>query len=139
MMRSLTVFIAAMLLVSSDGFSYSRVLPSTSNPRAAQRTVVAVDTNVIIGCAVGLAGIAGGVGVMSFAEKQAIRTSESGALSDETKTKMSAKFMEDVEMNAIGLDDTLGRMEQAMAKRKGVSVGELNIEDTKKEVLDDGW
>ena len=83
MMRSLTVFIAAMLLVSSDGFSYSRVLPSTSNPRAAQRTVVAVDTNVIIGCAVGLAGIAGGVGVMSFAEKQAIRTSESGALSDE--------------------------------------------------------
>ena len=48
--------------------------------------------------------------------------------------------MEDVEMNTVGLDDTLSKMERAMALRKGVSVEELEVSTgSGKEVLDDGW
>jgi hypothetical protein len=163
-MRILTAAISALYLGCSNAFSHPRVIPLPSNPRAAKQVVVAVDQNVIMGVGVGLAGLLGGVGIMALTEKQAIRTQEEGVMSDDvsppvftdsaklcfshcvpssltqTKTKMQAKFMEDVEMNTVGLDDTLAKMERAMAQRKGVSVEELDVSTgTGKEVLDDGW
>ena len=47
--------------------------------------------------------------------------------------------MEDVEMQAVGLDDTISKMEAAMAKRQGIDVEELDKEVTVTEKLDDGW
>ena len=100
-----------------------------------------VDTNVIIGVAVGVLGLGGGIGVMAFAEGQVERFEERGsdAMSDETKTKLASQFMEDVEMQAVGLDDTISKMEAAMAKRQGVDVEELEKNIDVDEVLDDGW
>jgi hypothetical protein len=103
--------------------------------------VVGVDPNVIGGVAVGLGGLLSGVGLMAFQENQVTRSEERGSdvISSETKTKLSAQITEDVEMNALGLDDTVTRMEKALAKRKGASVDEVIGEVEKKEVLDDGW
>jgi ATP-dependent protease ClpP protease subunit len=100
-----------------------------------------VDTNVIIGVAVGVLGLGGGIGLVAFAEGQAERFDERGsdAMSDETKTKLASQFMEDVEMQAVGLDDTISKMEAAMAKRQGVDVEELEKDIEVDEVLDDGW
>ena len=100
-----------------------------------------VDTNVIIGVAVGLGGLGGGIGLVAFAEGQAERFEERGsdAMSDETRSKLASQFMEDVEMQAVGLDDTISKMEAAMAKRQGIDVEELDKEVTVTEKLDDGW
>lgn len=118
--------------------SHSRALPSAAR-RA--RVVVGVDANVIAGVGVGLAGLLSGVGLMAFQDNQVARAEERGSdvVSDATKTKLSAQFMEDVEMNALGLDDTVSKMERALAKRKGMSVDAAIGEIDKKEVLDDGW
>ena len=100
-----------------------------------------IDTNVIIGVGVGVLGLAGGVGLVAFAEGQAERFEERGsdAMSEETKSKLAAQFMEDVEMQAVGLDDTISKMEAAMAKRQGIDVEELEKDITVTEKLDDGW
>ena len=42
-------------------------------------------------------------------------------------------------MQAVGLDDTISKMEAAMAKRQGVDVEELEKNIDVEEVLDDGW
>ena len=134
-----TLLLAFALFSSASALvTHSRALPSASK-RA--RVVVGVDPNVIGGVAVGLGGLLSGVGLMAFQENQVTRSEERGSdvISSETKTKLSAQFMEDVEMNALGLDDTVTRMEKALAKRKGASVDEVIGEVEKMEVLDDGW
>jgi hypothetical protein len=76
-----------------------------------------------------------------FADGQVERFEERGsaAMSEETKSKLAAQFMEDVEMQAVGLDDTISKMEAAMAKRQGIDVEELEKDITITEKLDDGW
>ena len=100
-----------------------------------------VDTNVIIGVGIGVLGLAGGVGLVAFADGQVERFEERGsaAMSEETKSKLAAQFMEDVEMQAVGLDDTISKMEAAMARRQGIDVEELEKDITITEKLDDGW
>ena len=132
---------AVLLFVLASGVSglvsHSRTLPSAKH-RA--RVVVNVDANVIAGVGVGLVGLAAGVGIMAFQDNQVARAEERGSdvVSEATKTRLSAQFMEDVEMNALGLDDTVAKMERALAKRKG-DVNKVIGEVEKKEVLDDGW
>ena len=93
-----------------------------------------VDTNVIIGVGIGVLGLAGGVGLVAFADGQVERIAERGsaAMREETKSKL-------VEMQAVGLDDTISKMEAAMAKRQGIDVEELEKDITITEKLDDGW
>jgi hypothetical protein len=133
------IFLALALSTGVSGLvPHSRALPSAAQ-RA--RVLVGVDANVIAGVGVGLAGLLSGVGLMAFQENQVARAEERGSdvVSEATKTKLSAQFMEDVEMNALGLDDTVSKMERALAKRKGMSVDAAIGEIDKKEVLDDGW
>lgn len=102
--------------------------------------MVQVDTQVILGVGVGVAGVAAGVGLMAFQDNQVARAEARGSdvVSDVTKTKLSAQFMEDVEMGSVGLDDTVSKMERAIAKRKGLKVEELEA-PVARDVIDDGW
>eukprot|EP00614_Pseudopedinella_elastica_P010860 CAMPEP_0172588560 /NCGR_PEP_ID=MMETSP1068-20121228/7450_1 /TAXON_ID=35684 /ORGANISM="Pseudopedinella elastica, Strain CCMP716" /LENGTH=141 /DNA_ID=CAMNT_0013383927 /DNA_START=22 /DNA_END=447 /DNA_ORIENTATION=- len=130
----------ALMLAGANGFALtqSRVLPK-------QRTavVLGVDGNTagIIGVAV--AGLGAGIGIMAFAESRIERSEELGSdvMSEDTKKKLSAQFMEDVEMQSVGIDDVVTKMEKAMAKRKGVEVEELDKDLGEKKVVvkDDGW
>ena len=99
-----------------------------------------VDGNVIIGAAVAAAGLGAGAGFVWFTEAATMRAEERGstAVSDETKSKLASKFMEDIEM-AQDLDDVVTKMEKAMAKAQGIDVDDLESKKVEREVLDDGW
>lgn len=80
-----------------------------------------IDAAVLQGGAAALAGLAVGVGGVMFSEKQIERGEErdSDVVSQETRAKMSAMFMEDEVMPDSSLDDTVRRMEAALAASKG--------------------
>ena len=75
----------------------------TAAPRARTSTAVnMVDLNTVIGVGVGVAGLAGGVGIVWWTEQAGKIAEERGgsAMSEETKQKMAGMFMEDVEVQA---------------------------------------
>ena len=98
-----------------------------------------IDTDVLIGGGLLVGFTALGAGVIGFVEQ---RTLSGDSLSDETKTKMAAMFMEDEEL-AGDYTDTISKMEAALAKAEGRDVEEDLDEATKAkldaEKLDDGW
>jgi len=104
--------------------------------------MVAVDAAVIQGGAAAVGGLAVG-GLMAWFSEQQVEQGEkrgSDAVSEATRAKMSAMFMEDEVLPDGSLDDTVARMEAAMAKAKGEEV----VQEEKKEEkptssIDDGW
>eukprot|EP00633_Aureoumbra_lagunensis_P002185 CAMPEP_0197286912 /NCGR_PEP_ID=MMETSP0890-20130614/2739_1 /TAXON_ID=44058 ORGANISM="Aureoumbra lagunensis, Strain CCMP1510" /NCGR_SAMPLE_ID=MMETSP0890 /ASSEMBLY_ACC=CAM_ASM_000533 /LENGTH=107 /DNA_ID=CAMNT_0042755879 /DNA_START=159 /DNA_END=482 /DNA_ORIENTATION=- len=104
-----------------------------------------LDSNVVTGVAVGVAGFGSGIALAYFAENQIVRAEQRGSdvLSDSTKAKMSAMFMEDEVMPETGLDETVRRMEEALAKAKGEDATEEKKEEESerpaKVPKDDGW
>ncbi|KAJ8600675.1 hypothetical protein CTAYLR_007446 [Chrysophaeum taylorii] len=115
-----------------------------SSPRRAFRvqSLQMIDQNVLVGGAVALSGFATGIAMAYFAEQQIVRAESRGSevISDTTRAKMSAMFMEDEVMPEAGLDDTVRRMEEAMAKAKGE---DTSAREEKEPVAvqpkDDGW
>ena len=75
-----------------------------------------IDTDVLIGGGLLVGFTALGAGVIGFVEQ---RTLSGDSLSDETKTKMAAMFMEDEELSTTNLDDTISKMEKAELKEAG--------------------
>ncbi|GMI05183.1 hypothetical protein TrLO_g13136 [Triparma laevis f. longispina] len=109
--------------------------PRTSN------TSLNLDTNYIIGGAVGLLGLGAGIGIVAFTEKQGDRTIERGGLSDSTVNNLSGMFMEDVEVSSVNdVGGLVERLEEAL-KEAGGEVEDLDEEEIRKkqEELDDGW
>mmetsp|Transcript_1508 Transcript_1508/g.3857 ORF Transcript_1508/g.3857 Transcript_1508/m.3857 type:complete len:143 (+) Transcript_1508:60-488(+) len=110
--------------------------------RAVKSSLRMVDQNVLIGGGVAVSGFATGIFAAWFSEQQIVRAEERGsaAVSDGTRARMSAMFMEDEVMPETDLDETVRRMEEAMAKAKGEETTE---EETAKPVAaapkDDGW
>ena len=63
----------------------------------------------------------------------------SDAVSEATRAKMSAMFMEDEVLPDTTLDDTVSRMEAALAAAKGEAAVEEKVEEKPASSIDDGW
>ena len=96
------------------------------------------ETDVLIGGGLLVGFTALGAGEIGFIEK---RTLSGDSLSDETKTKMAAMFMEDEELSTTNLDDTISKMEKALAEAEGRDVveGDGLTEAEKAELKEAGW
>ena len=60
-------------------------------------------------------------------------------VSEATRAKMSAMFMEDEVLPDTTLDDTVLRMEAALAAAKGEAAAEEKVEEKPSSSIDDGW
>ena len=99
-----------------------------------------IDSDIILGAGLLFGGTAMGAGVIAFVENQGQRTNDRGGMSDETKTRMAAMFMEDEELYTTDLDDTITKMEAALAQAEGREVVEGDgLTEKEKEALTDSW
>ena len=86
-------------------------------------------------------GLAVGLGMAWFSEQQVEQGEQRGsdAVSEATRAKMSAMFMEDEVLPDTTLDDTVSRMEAALAAAKGEAAVEEKVEEKPASSIDDGW
>ena len=90
-----------------------------------------LDAAVIQGGAAAVGGLAVGLGMAWFSEQQVEQGEQRGsdAVSEATRAKMSAMFMEDEVLPDTTLDDTVLRMEAALAAAKGEAAAEEKVEE----------
>ena len=100
-----------------------------------------LDAAVIQGGAAAVGGLAVGLGMAWFSEQQVEQGEQRGsdAVSEATRAKMSAMFMEDEVLPDTTLDDTVSRMEAALAAAKGEAIVEEKVEEKPASSIDDGW
>ena len=102
-----------------------------------------VDDNLIMGGAIGVFGLAAGIGLVAFTESQGERAKERGSgLSDSMSTRITGGLMEDVEVSSVDdLGSLTSQLEKALKESKGAEVTEMTEEEKKKieEEADDGW
>ena len=100
-----------------------------------------LDAAVIQGGAAAVGGLAVGLGMAWFSEQQVEQGEQRGsdAVSEATRAKMSAMFMEDEVLPDTTLDDTVSRMEAALAAAKGEAAVEEKVEEKPASSIDDGW
>lgn len=104
-----------------------------------------VDTNVIMGGGIAVAGLVAGIGMVSFAENMGQRSKDRGSgLSDSMATRITGGLMEDVEVDSVSdLSSLTDKLEQALKETGGADEKQLQMseEDKKRiaEEADDGW
>jgi len=99
-----------------------------------------VDTQVLMGGGIAVAGLAAGIGMVAFAEKMGERSE----LSDDMATRITGGLMEDVEVDSVSdLSSLTDKLEAALMETGGADEKELAMseEDKKRiaEEADDGW
>ena len=133
----------AVLAGTAGAFSTSRnALVAPRRPAAASSQLQMLDAAVIQGGAAAVGGLAVGLGMAWFSEQQVEQGEQRGsdAVSEATRAKMSAMFMEDEVLPDTTLDDTVLRMEAALAAAKGEAAAEEKVEEEKRSSsIDDGW
>ncbi|GMH71626.1 hypothetical protein TrST_g1390 [Triparma strigata] len=135
------LFMRSTLLLLLLPLSLSFSPPPSFLPPRPSSTSLSVDSNYLIGGAVGLLGLGAGIGVVAFTEKQGERTVQRGGLSENTVTNLSGMFMEDVEVSSVNdVGGLVERLEEAL-KEAGGEVEDLSEEEIrrKQEEADDGW
>ena len=101
--------------------------------------------NVIQGIGVGVFGLAFGIGLVAFTEKQGERAKErGGGLSDNMSTKIAGMLLEDVEVSSVSdLGSLTSQLEKALKETGGAKEEDLEMseEDKKRiaEEAEDGW
>lgn len=114
-----------------------------SRPARSSGAMRMVDQDVLMAGGVALAGVICGAGLVAFTEAQGERTAQRGSISDTTKQKMSAQFMEDDEMPSnYDVDDVRSRMRAALrADQTAEELAQMTAKATAREVeeADDGW
>ena len=135
--------VSIALLAGAGAFSTSRnALVAPRRPAAASTQLQMLDAAVIQGGAAAVGGLAVGLGMAWFSEQQVEQGEQRGsdAVSEATRAKMSAMFMEDEVLPDTTLDDTVLRMEAALAAAKGEAAAEEKVEEEKRSSsIDDGW
>ena len=132
----------AVLAGTAGAFSTSRnALVAPRRPAAASSQLQMLDAAVIQGGAAAVGGLAVGLGMAWFSEQQVEQGEQRGsdAVSEATRAKMSAMFMEDEVLPDTTLDDTVLRMEAALAAAKGEAAAEEKVEEKPSSSIDDGW
>ena len=104
-----------------------------------------VDSNILMGGGIAVAGVVAGVGLVAFAESMGERSKErGGGLSDSMATKITGGLLEDVEVDSVSdLSSLTDKLEAALKETGGADAKELAMseEDKKRiaEEADDGW
>ena len=139
---TMRVSIAALSISIAGAFSTSKnTLVAPRRPAAASSQLQMLDAAVIQGGAAAVGGLAVGLGMAWFSEQQVEQGEQRGsdAVSEATRAKMSAMFMEDEVLPDTTLDDTVSRMEAALAAAKGEAAVEEKVEEKPASSIDDGW
>lgn len=135
--------VIAVLAGTAGAFSTSRnALVAPRRPAASSSSQLQMlDAAVIQGGAAAVGGLAVGLGMAWFSEQQVEQGEQRGsdAVSEATRAKMSAMFMEDEVLPDTTLDDTVLRMEAALAAAKGEAAAEEKVEEKPSSSIDDGW
>ncbi|CAM9207161.1 unnamed protein product [Chrysoparadoxa australica] len=101
-----------------------------------------MDQNILIGVAAGAGGLIAGLGIMAFTESQGERTSARGSLSEDMALKLSAKLMEDIDVDDTDVQSVTSKMREALAQAQTdeeTAAMDRKKEEQKMEDLDDGW
>ena len=88
-----------------------------------------VDSNVIQGAAIAIAGLGAGIGLVVFTEAQGERAKERGSnLSDNMTTKLAGQMMEDVEVSSVSdISSLTSQLEAALKETGGAKEEELEL------------
>lgn len=121
--------------------------PARSAPRksSSSTSLAMVDSNVLMGGGIAIAGVVAGIGMVAFAEGMGERAKErGGGLSDDMATRITGGLMEDVEVSSVSdLTSLTDKLEAALKESGGAKEEELQMseEDKKRiaEEADDGW
>ena len=103
------------------------------------------EDTIIQGAAIGIAGMAVGIGMVAFTEAQGERGKErGGGLSDAMNTQLSGMLLEDVEVSTVeDLGSLTNQLEEALKKSGGTESEELEMTEEEKQKIkdeaDDGW
>ena len=133
--------VSIALLAGAGAFSTSRNTLAAPRRQASSSQLQMLDAAVIQGGAAAVGGLAVGLGMAWFSEQQVEQGEQRGsdAVSEATRAKMSAMFMEDEVLPDTTLDDTVLRMEAALAAAKGEAAAEEKVEKKPSSSIDDGW
>lgn len=153
-MKSTIVAALCLFAPSASGFAFvqssSRSCLANNNDNNIQRpstsirskstTLSMVDTQVLMGGGIAVAGLVAGIGMVVFAEKMGERSE----LSDDMATRITGGLMEDVEVSSVSdLGSLTDKLEAALMETGGANEKELAMseEDKKRiaEEADDGW
>jgi hypothetical protein len=113
--------------------------------RSSSSQLSMVDSQVLMGGGIAIAGLAAGIGLVAFAENMGERSRERGAgLSDDMSTRLMGGLLEDTEVDAVSdLSSLTEKLEAALKESGGAKEEELQMteEDKKRiaEEADDGW
>ena len=123
-------------LANNNNLNIQQQRPS----RSKSTTLSMVDTQVLMGGGIAVAGLAAGIGMVAFAEKMGERSE----LSDDMATRITGGLMEDVEVDSVSdLSSLTDKLEAALMETGGADEKELAMseEDKKRiaEEADDGW
>jgi flagellar basal body rod protein FlgF len=104
-----------------------------------------VDSQILLGGGIAIAGLAAGVGLLAFAENMGERAKErGGGLSEDMSTRLMGGLLEDTEVDAVSdLSSLTEKLEAALKETGGAKEEDLKMseEDMKRiaEEADDGW
>mmetsp|Transcript_9598 Transcript_9598/g.19956 ORF Transcript_9598/g.19956 Transcript_9598/m.19956 type:complete len:163 (-) Transcript_9598:357-845(-) len=124
------------------------VAPSTSqsmSPSSSSTSLQMVDSNVIQGAGIAVAGLVAGVGLVAFTEQQGERAKERGSgLSSNMSTKIAGQLLEDVEVSSVSdLGGLTAQLEQALKETGQTKEEDMVMTEEEKqriaEEADDGW
>jgi len=131
------------LFVSANAFTF---VPASKNAhhQNPSTTELALDTNVVMGAGIAIAGLGAGIGLVAFTENQGERSKErGGGLSEDMATRITGGLMEDVEVSTVSDLGSLTSQLEAALQGSGAdaSVTELTEEEKQKKIkdMDDGW
>ena len=134
-----TLIVSSAFLASASGYAF------VQSPAARATTSLnMVDQNVLLGAAVGVGGLAFGIGLVVFTEQQGERAKErGGGLSESMSTRIAGGLLEDVEVSSVDdLGSLTAQLENALRQtgKTGESF-EVSEEAKRKAVedADDGW
>ncbi|KAL3761724.1 hypothetical protein ACHAW5_005975 [Stephanodiscus triporus] len=117
----------------------------TISSKSSSSSLSMVDSNVLMGGGIAVAGLVAGIGLVSFAEGMGERSkARGGGLSDDMAMKITGGLMEDVEVSSISdLSSLTEKLEAALKQTGGADEKELTMsEESKKRIAeeaDDGW
>lgn len=104
-----------------------------------------IDSQVLLGGGIAVAGLAAGIGMLAFAEGMGERAKErGGGLSEDMSTRITGGLMEDTEVDTVAdLGSLTDKLEAALKESGGAKTEDLSMseEDKKRiaEEADDGW
>ncbi|KAL7434673.1 hypothetical protein ACHAXH_002371 [Discostella pseudostelligera] len=115
------------------------------NHKSASSSLSMVDSNILMGGGIAIAGLAAGIGLVAFAEGMGERSkARGGGLSDGMATKLVGGLLEDVEVDTVSdLSSLTEKLEAALKESGGADAKELEMKEEDKrriaEEADDGW